>query len=150
MILLRIVHGVRGHFSVRASEWLMIWPTALSGVILLGSPTLFDGVPGYAALASWAEEETWGTLALWATAFRLAALVVNGTFAGFRLAPHARVAASGFGAFLWGQFCLGSLLSPGATWLAPVLWSTFVLVELLNWHRAWGDIGAGLRRHPPR
>lgn len=150
MILLRrVAHGVRSHFPLRLSEWLMAYPSLTTGLALLATPDLFTVSPSYDVLAGWADEETWGALLLLVTALRLAALFVNGTFDGFRLAPHIRMVASGFGALVWSQFCLGLLLSAldgVASWIGPSLYSTLVLAECANWYRSWLDIGKDIGR----
>lgn len=150
MILLRrVAGGVRSHFSSRLHEWLMTYPAAATGLALWSSPDLFDVSHSYDVLASWATEGTWAALLLVATALRLAALTVNGTFAGFRLAPHFRLAAAFVGAAVWSQFCLGLLVSAlagVATWIGPALYSTLVLAECANWHNSWRDIGRNLPR----
>lgn len=146
MIVLRLAAGVCKHFPLRVSEWLMAIPSFGIGLVLLADPSMFDGRLGYATMARWAEETTWGLVLLATTALRLLALVVNGSFNSFRLAPHLRAGASLVGAVVWGQYCMGLMLQPTTSWAGPIPYATFVVAELANWHRAWKDIGAVHRR----
>lgn len=142
--LRRIADGVSAHFPQRVSEWLMVWPCVGMGVALNLQREMFQTSPSFAQLERWLGETEWAFLALMCGAIRLAALTINGTFAGFRYSPHLRISASFVSAFFWMQLCLGFVV-PAASghggYLALVAYSTFVLAEAANVYRASRDIG---------
>lgn len=144
MIVVRMATGVKKHFHIRATEWVMLYPSVILGYLLTQEPPMFSVNPAvFGTLARWANESTWAILVLMCAALRFGALAVNGTFQGFGLSPHLRLTASAFGAAFWSQFGLGFTISAiygGSTWLLPLLLSTFCFVEVLNISRSWTDI----------
>lgn len=144
IFLRQIAGGVVNHFKVRASEWVMLWPAFGLYAVLQWYPDMFQTSPSFTVLASWATESTWSWFILASGIARLFALTINGTFRGFVFSPHIRAAASLIGAGVWSQVSLGFLMG----WLmaggAPsgfIGWSTMVLLEIVNTHRSWADVG---------
>lgn len=146
MIVARVAKGIRAHWQIRATEWVMVWPAIGIGTALNFQFDMFDVSTSYTALERWATQETWASMVLICAMVRLVALVVNGTFRGFQYSPHMRAFASVMGIGFWSQFCLGFLSSAvfnGGAWSGAVAYSTFVLMELLNLYRSMSDVGRG-------
>ncbi len=149
IVIRRISTGIFNHLPVRVSEWIMAYASISMGVALLKQPDMFTTSVSFEMLESWADEGTWAALVLLCGVLRLAALVVNGTFEGFRFSPHLRAGASVAGAMFWSQYCLGFLMAAafsGGAWSGPSVYSTLLLLELANIYRAWVDIGKGRDR----
>lgn len=146
MILLRrVAGGVANHFRVRASEWTMLWPTFGLYFVLMNDPTMFRTSPSFSVLADWADETTWALFVIASGIARLAALTINGTFRGFVFSPHIRAGASLIGVAIWSQVSLGFLmawLTAGGAASGVIAWSTMVLLEIINTHRSWADVGS--------
>lgn len=143
MIVVRMATGVKKHFHIRATEWVMLFPTVVLGLVLLFQSTMFDTGPSFSVIKGWADEKTWALFVLLCAALRTGALAVNGTFQGFGVSPHMRLSASFAGALFWSQFGLGfvvAALTGQATWLAPLFIATFCLMEVLNIVRSWTDV----------
>lgn len=146
MIVLRVVTGIRSHWHIRATEWLMIYPAVGMGAALIYQPDMFNTSPSFEYVADWMSQPQWALLALICALVRLVALTINGTFAGFGYSPHMRAVASFAGVFFWSQFCLGLLTAAwygGGAWSGPVMYSMACLAELLNVYRSWMDIARG-------
>lgn len=142
MIVLRVARGIRQHWHIRATEWVMIYPAFFLSFILLFQENMFQ-FQGYAVVRTWANQPQWAMALLLCVSVRLAALVVNGTFVSFRYSPHMRAAASWCGLLFWGIYCLGFLQAAWigvASWAAPLAFSTFVLMEYLNIYRSLSDV----------
>lgn len=91
MIIARLKRGVHQHFEVRYSEWLLTALGLAVGAKLLRSPAMFEANAGYDFMARIANEWTWGEAVFFISVIRLAALVANGSFTGFRrFSPMAR------------------------------------------------------------
>lgn len=147
MLIVRVTRGVREHFSIRVSEWAMVHPTFWMGIALMLQPDMFSTSPSFASLARWADEGVWSSLAIGCAFVRVVALVVNGTFRSFTLAPHLRAAASLVGIAFWSQFTLGFAVAAaqgGGAWSAVVAYSTMLLLEFVNLHRSFADTGKAL------
>ena len=148
VIVRRVTRGVAAHFPVRASEWLMVWPTFWMGVALMIQPAMFDTSPSFSVLSRWADESVWSTLAVSCAFIRLVALVVNGTFERFPYSPYIRAFASFTGAGFWGQFTLAfftAAMAGGGSLSAVVAYSTFLLAEFLNIWRSFSDLARSAR-----
>ncbi|OWJ69298.1 hypothetical protein CDV50_18765 [Haematobacter massiliensis] len=146
IVVRRLREGIVAHFPIRFSEWLMLFPAVAMGIALRFQQDMFSLTPSFAAVARWGDETFWAVLLLGCGAMRLLALVVNGTFAGFRWSPHLRALASVAGALTWAQFAVGILSAAvfeGGTWSGVVMYSTMLLAEIVNLARASGDIQAG-------
>lgn len=145
MIILRRVYiGVADHFKIRASEWIMLWPTFGLWAALQLWPEMFNTSASFVVLAGWGNESTWSWVVASAGIARLGALTVNGTFRGFVFSPHIRAAVSVFGAGVWSQVSLGFAVAAVTSGGAPseaIAWSTMVLLEIINTHRSWADVG---------
>lgn len=143
MIVVRMATGVKQHFHIRATEWVMLYPSVLLGYVLVQFPNMFSAGQAFNTIARWGSESSWAIFVLMCALIRLGALLVNGTFSGFGYSPHLRLLASMFGAGFWSQFGLGFAISSlygQSTWLLPILLSTFCLIEVLNISRSWTDI----------
>jgi len=144
IVLRRVYDGVAGHFVVRASEWIMLWPAFGLWAVLQLNPDMFDTSPSFTVIASWGEETTWAWFLAASGVARLVALTINGTFRGFIFSPHIRAGASLIGAGVWSQVSLGFLiawLTAGGPPSEVIAWSTMVLLEIINTHRSWSDVG---------
>jgi hypothetical protein len=143
MVWIRMAQGVKEHFPIRVSEWVMVWPAVGMWLAFQLQPDLFDTSPSYATMAKWADERLWGFICLLCAVIRLGALTVNGSFRQFPYSPHLRAGASLVGAVLWGQVCMSfadSFMDGGGTAWAPIMTSTFVLLELMNFYRSRVDM----------
>lgn len=150
MIVLRAVYqGVADHFPFRWSEWVMLWPSFGMWIVLQVDPNMFSTSPSFRALATWGDEGQWAIVLAACGICRLAALTINGTFRGFAYSPHIRAAASIIGALVWSQVSLGFLLAyfGGGALSGAIIWSTLVLVEIVNIHRSWADISRHRQGH---
>lgn len=149
MITLRLARGVASHFQIRLTEWLLLWPSAGMGVVLLWQKDLFEVSPSFSQLANWGDQYVWACVVLACAVVRVAALIVNGTFDSFRYSPHIRAGASLIAMFFWSQFCLGFLIAAmtgEGAWTAVPAYSTFILAELANLFRSGSDIGRLTRK----
>lgn len=143
MIFVRVVTGIKNHWHIRSSEWLMIYPSVGIGTILLYQPDMFTMSSTFNAVAEWMTQPQWSLFILICALIRLIALTVNGTFASFRYSPHLRLIAALSGVFFWSQYSLGvttSAVFDNGAWSAPVMYSTMCLAELLNIYRTWVDV----------
>jgi hypothetical protein len=150
MIILRIAGGIKSHFTMRLSEWLMIYPAIGMWIALQVQPDMFQVSPSFNVLASWASEMEWAYLVLACGVTRLLALTINGTFEAFPYSPHMRLIASLVGIAFWSQFALGFVVAAflGVAALSAVIaYTTFCLAELANLYRSWTDIGATWSKH---
>ncbi|WP_386681801.1 hypothetical protein [Loktanella sp. R86503] len=122
----------------------MFWASAGMGAVLSLQDDLFSVSPSFAQLSQWADQPVWACIVTVCAIIRVLALIVNGTFAGFRYSPHIRAGASLVSMLFWSQFCLGFLIaavSGEGAWTAVPAYSTFVLAELANLFRSGSDIG---------
>lgn len=148
MIAVRVVGGMKSHFHIRATEWVMLYPTIWMGVAMIYQDRMFSTSPSFSVLSGWAGENIWALLVLICALLRLGALIVNGTFQGFGISPHLRLFASFAGTLFWSQFCLGlfvAAITSGGAWSAPIAYSTLILMEVLNITRSWSDVIARRR-----
>lgn len=146
MIVVRVATGIRSHFDVRATEWLMVYPALGISIALLYQHSMFSTSPSFQVVSQYWSETQWAVIGLLVVLVRLVALTVNGTFARFKYSPHMRLTASVIGLFFWSQFTLGfaiAALTGNGAWSAPIAYSTVCLAELLNINRSWTDIARG-------
>ena len=150
LVVRRIADGVKGHWDIRASEWLMLFPAITMGfALVVVQPDMFSTTPSFNTIARWSSESVWACWVLFCATVRLVALTVNGTFENFRFSPHMRAAASLVGIVFWSQFTLGFLnswLDGIGSFSAVGTYSTFCLAEMLNFQRSWRDIAQGARK----
>jgi uncharacterized membrane protein len=144
MIILRIAGGIRQHFGMRVTEWIMT--AALFGwsTVLAGHPETFDRTQSFEVIAQYGSELTWANICMTVGFIRLFALVVNGTFREFKRSPHLRAGASVVSCVFWGQISLGVFLASfsGGSATDLIGYLTFMMIEMWNLFRAWADVGA--------
>ncbi len=143
MIVVRVARGITEHFPARASEWgcagLLIW----LGSMFSRWPDIFDGSLSYGGLARLADEAVWGAVCVVIGVLRLAALVINGTFASSwygRWSPHVRGACAFASCGVWFPLLWGFSSAD-----RPLLIFGFVgfvfLIDFYNIRRVWADAG---------
>lgn len=143
MIALRMARGIRQHFTIRISEWIMIHPALGMWFALTAQPEMFKLSPSFSELQRWGTEEQWALVVLFCGLVRLLSLTINGTFDGFRYSPHLRLIAALVGIAFWSQFTLGffvSAINDGGAYSSVVAYSTLCLAELANIYRANKDV----------
>ncbi|MBN9453279.1 MAG: hypothetical protein J0I42_15125 [Bosea sp.] len=114
----RLYLGIADHFPARRSEWVLAGIMVVWGWLLVGPAPVFAQSKAWSQMAAMMNEATWGWLAIGVGAFRLLALIINGTFAGTwygRWSPHVRALASFLTCFLWFQISFGLWASDAAT-----------------------------------
>lgn len=114
----RLYLGIHDHFPARRSEWVLAGMLVAWGYILIGPDLTFAGNRAWSQMAAMMDERAWGWLAIAIGAFRLLALIINGTFSGTwygRWSPHIRALASFMTCFLWFQISFGLWVSDAAT-----------------------------------
>jgi len=143
-LYIRLYRGIADHFTIRWTEWAMLWPTFFLWMILSVNPDLFSMSPSFTQMASWFDESTWSIIFGFAMICRFAALAINGTFKGFEFSPHIRAGASLVGIIIWSQISLGFLLSwlnDGGLPTTIGIYTLPVVLELMNAWRSFLDIG---------
>lgn len=143
-LVVRIYRGIADHFTIRWTEWAMLFPTFGLWIVFSAYPDLFDESKSFTEMARWAEEATWSIVFGLAMVGRFAALAINGTFKGFEFSPHIRAGASLFGVLIWSQLSLGFLLSwlnDGGLPTAVIMYTLPVILELMNAWRSFLDVG---------
>lgn len=126
----RLYFGIADHFPARRSEWVLASIMLVWGWILIGPADTFSQSKAWAQMAAIMPESSWGIFAIWVGTFRLAALIINGTFSGTwygRWSPHVRALASFLSCFLWFQISFGLWASDAATTGLAVYPGLFVL-----------------------
>lgn len=114
----RLYLGIHDHFPARRSEWVLAGILVVWGWMLVGPGDVFAGNRAWSQMAAIMTENVWGWFAISVGGFRLAALIVNGTFASTwygRWSPHVRALASFLTCFLWFQISFGLWNSDAAT-----------------------------------
>ncbi|KRE06271.1 hypothetical protein ASE61_25215 [Bosea sp. Root670] len=114
----RLYHGIADHFPARRSEWVLAGIMVAWGWILIGPGATFAGHRACSQMAAMMSENAWGWFAIGIGAFRLLALIINGTFSGTwygRWSPHVRALAPLLTCFLWFQISFGLWASDAAT-----------------------------------
>lgn len=120
------------------TEWFMGFHTTMFGVVLVGSPNLFDQ-PAWAGFRHAGISEAWlGWFMLLLGLARILGLVVNG--ARKNVTPLIRQVSAGVGCLIWFGITYGfSTSGVVSTWLA--IYPLFGIGELVNIHRAAHDQG---------
>lgn len=129
------------HFAARVSEWFMAAIALLMGVGMALQPDLFARNPGFAGLATIADQGVWMLTLLTVALVRLAALVINGAW---RRSPWLRAATASVSAFVWWTLLLGVLLGMWRGGLPGLGWAFYVpmiALDLFNVYRAMRDAG---------
>lgn len=143
MIILRIYRGIHDHFPARRSEWVLAGILVAWGLILLPPSPAFEESLVWAQMAVMASERTWAVTAIAIGLFRLAALIVNGTFSSTwygRWSPHVRSLASFLSCFLWLQISFG-LWAGSATTTGLAVYPGLLVLDLMNVVAAASDAG---------
>jgi hypothetical protein len=145
MIILRLAGGIRQHFGMRVTEWIMTGALFGWSAVLAGSDHTFAVSPAFSELARYGDEHFWSNVCLVAGFVRLIALTVNGTFKGFRYSPHLRALASVVACVFWGQIELAvtvAWIGGAGAGTGTIAYGTFMAIEAWNLFRAWADVGA--------
>lgn len=135
LIVRRITDGIVNHFPIRKSEWGMGLAAFGMGLVLRFQPEMFSAGRSFEILARMAQEATWGMFAVSIFCVRVIALGVNGTFQGFGISPHLRLAASIMGLLFWSQFLLGILIAAiyhGGAWSGVSTYAVLCFFECCN------------------
>lgn len=143
MIILRVYSGIAEHFPTRRSEWVLAGAMVLWGSLLLSPGPIFNQSPAWAGLMAWATEDVWGWSAVMIGAFRLVALLINGTFHDSwygRYSPHVRGLASFMSCFVWMQLSWGLFNAPYMT-TGLAIYPSLLLLDLMNVVAAASDAG---------
>lgn len=143
MVLLRVVVGVKDHFQIRVTEWVMLIPALWLWYSFRLQPDMFSLSPSYTMLREYGSEYTWGLVCFFCGAARLFALTINGTFRTFRYSPHIRMAASAVGVLIWLQFWMafaGSYWTAGGSISALGHYTTYIVLETVNFYRSRVDV----------
>ena len=107
-MIVRVVKDVRNHFVLRFQEWLSTFILAQFGATLLRPGFSFSVSPSYSVMATFASENTWAVCLLVIAGLRFVALVLNGTFSGFRrILPYVRSFTAFISAFAWSSIAFG-------------------------------------------
>lgn len=145
MIILRLVGGIREHFGMRVTEWIMTASLFAWSAVLATSGERFAASPAFAQLARYGDGVFWSNICLVAAFVRLVALVINGTFRQFQYSPHGRAVASMLACIFWGQIVLAvtlAYLAGNSLGTGTIAYGTFMAIEMWNFFRAWADVGA--------
>lgn len=149
MIVVRVARGIREHFPARASEWgfsgLLIW----LGCVFTRWPELFDRSLSYSGLAGLADETVWGAACIAIGLVRLAALVINGTFADTwygRWSPHVRGVCAFLSCGVWFPILAGFVLIDGAPIIKGYTFIVFA-IDAYNIRRVWTDAGRTVKAY---
>ena len=140
MIIVKMARGITEHFPARASEWALGVVLFNWGIILLSPTPTFESSPAFAALERWASETTWGYACLMMGLLRLFALIINGSFHGFKYSPHIRSLMAFFSGFFWCSISLG-LLQANVSTTGLAVYPVLLLLDIYNVYRAAGDAG---------
>lgn len=130
----RLYLGIHDHFPARRSEWVLAGMLVAWGLILLQPDPTFTNNPAWRLMLSWLSEPSWGWLAVSVGSFRLAALIINGTFARTwygRWSPHVRALASFLSCFVWFQISFGLWASDAAT-TGLAVYPGLLLLDAMN------------------
>ena len=143
--VLKVGRGIADHFPVRVSEWIMTYAVLGWGVVLISDPDTFNKSMSFSEMSRWFDQTTWAIICLNIGAWKLFALVINGTFKQhFPYSAQLRGFTGLVSCFLWGQIVLGILVSwktNNGSLTGFVAYSTFMFLDIWNMLRAWFDIG---------
>ena len=108
MIVLRtLAHGVISHAGARYTEWIGMTVLIGLGMAFYFQPGIFEISASFSVMARWADQATWANVLLFSGAVRMFALIVNGSFKGFRHSPLLRFMASWIAVMSMGAISLG-------------------------------------------
>lgn len=147
MVIYRMAQGVITHWPARFSEWMLAGAMTGWGYVLTKPSTVFGSSQAYSQMQQWAQEETWGRVALTLGICRGVALLVNGTFSQTKYAqvsPFIRCGAALGSAFIWFSIWIGLWSSGTDAPGAPVYFFLFCQ-DVYNARRAVGDAGEAVQ-----
>ena len=147
MVILRLAQGVTSHFRLRVGEWLCGAMLFAWGALVYAPAATFENSLAFDVMAQIGSEATWGSAVMTVGTLRLMALIINGTFAAFPYAAHARAVTAMLGCFVWLQVSLGFWESGVAT-TALAVYPFLLVFEIFNTASAWSD-AVWLRRLQP-
>jgi hypothetical protein len=142
-IYAQIHRGVVDHFPARVSEWILAGVMVSWGWRVLQPGEMFAATPAFREMARMAPEEVWGLAAIVIGLVRLAALVINGTFASTwygRWSPHVRGVMSALSMFIFVSISIGLWLS-GAENTGMAVYPWLAVLDFWNVRRAFQDAG---------
>lgn len=142
MMLLKIVTGIADHFEARLVEWAMAVATLVYGLNLMTvDDEQWRTAAAWTGLVAWADRATWSLVCVGSSSLWLAALTINGTFAGTaysRFSPHVRAAVALIAAVIWFKIFL-SVVPAGTSgrgiYGLPLALSIWCVIN------AWRDTG---------
>lgn len=146
MIVVSIVKGIADHFPKRVTNWMLSGMLANIGFVLINRPGLFYEQPTYAFMVRLGSSDQWGVACVVLGGLRLMALVVNGTFAGFRWSAHCRSVLSSVTCLVWLQLVLGCQLE-GSTGLGVAVYPFLLFLEIYDAFSAAQEAGVVERVH---
>ena len=136
----RVGTGIKEHFPIRVSEWVMLLPFFGMALVLRLQPDMFTKSGSFSTLSRWGSEEFWSFLCIVCGSLRLIALVVNGTFSKvFPYSPHFRMLTALVALVFWSQYSLAILdayFSSNGALSGVIPYTTFVVFELVNFWRS--------------
>lgn len=140
IIFRRVATGVASHFRIRFSEWMLAFIMLNWGLVLTCLGPIFDR-PAMAWLAQLGDQPGWGIACYLVGFLRIAALVINGTFAGTwwsRFSPHVRSLMSAVSCLIWTTITISVLSQADKSQVGTGLavYPVFMLADLFNCARA--------------
>lgn len=142
MILVRVRDGVRHHFPARKAEWACAFMSLGIGIQFLQPESTFALSRAYAGMAAMAPEGVWGAACFGVGAIRLAALIINGTFAESwygRWSPHVRASLAALACFVWTTLWIGVVNSATPASLGLAIWPVVLFLDIANVVQATHD-----------
>ena len=146
MIVIRtLAHGVIAHAGARYTEWIGMVVLIGIGLAFFYQPNVFQISPSFSVMASWASQDIWANILLFAGAVRMFALIINGSFKGFRHSPLLRFLASWVAVMSMGAIAMGMYSAWSMSGGSPTGWIMYgaagVGLELRNIYVSRLDMG---------
>lgn len=144
----RLLHGMTDHFVLRAPSWIMSLVLLGLGLALYENPHTFTHdvkAYQYVYLNRIIDQRVWALACTLVGTARVGALIVNGTFEGFKWSNHMRAVGSGLACFIWLQIGLGVWqegLMEGWTTAMPI-YAGLLAFDVFNTYAAMLEIESG-------